>query len=120
MKTRRKAGGFTLVEIMIVVAIIGLLSAIALPNFVKSREISHRKVCISNLRQLETAVQSWAVEMRKNNDDPVDSNALFGNTNFIKNQVYCPAGGTYVYTVVGAPDHVYCTLRSTDGHSLGN
>ena len=50
-----KKAGFTLVEIMIVVAIIGLLAAIAIPNFVKARTASQKNACIANLKQLEGA-----------------------------------------------------------------
>jgi len=64
INTSRKAG-FTLVEIMIVVAIIGLLAAIAIPNFVKARTTSQMNACINNLRQIDGAKQQWALETKQ-------------------------------------------------------
>jgi len=118
MKLERRAAGFTLVEIMIVVAIIGLLASIAIPNFIHSREVSQRKACVGNLRQLEGAVQAWALEKRKYNGDAIDSAQLFGANNYIKSQPHCPGGGNYSYFNVGDPVHVSCTLSSLQGHTL--
>ena len=64
INTSRKAG-FTLVEIMIVVAIIGLLAAIAIPNFVKARNTSQANACINNMRQIDSGIQQWALENNK-------------------------------------------------------
>jgi prepilin-type N-terminal cleavage/methylation domain-containing protein len=74
-KTNRKSG-FTLVEIMIVVAIIGLLAAIAIPNFIRARTKSQQNACINNLRQLDGAKQQWALEEKKTSSDTPTSAQL--------------------------------------------
>jgi len=68
MKTQKQSG-FTLVEIMIVVAIIGLLAAIAIPNFVRARTTSQTNACISNLRIIDGGKGQWALEMHKQTSD---------------------------------------------------
>jgi prepilin-type N-terminal cleavage/methylation domain-containing protein len=109
--SRRSA--FTLVEIMIVVAIIGLLAAIAIPNFIKARELSQKNACINNLRQIDGAKNTWALEMKKvGTDSPGDSD-LFGTTLYVRSKPECPANGTYTLaTVVTKPT---CNIS---GHSL--
>ena len=90
-----RRGGFTLVEIMIVVAIIGLLAAIAIPNFVKARSYSQKNACIENMRQMFGAKATWALENKKTpSDTPADTD-LFGPTLYIREKPECPASGTY-------------------------
>lgn len=116
MKTKySRSAGFTLVEIMIVVAIIGLLAAIAIPNFVKARSLSQTNACIANLKQMDGAKATWAMEQKKNNSDTPNDTDLFGATAYIKDKPACPGGGTYTLTAVDSK--TTCSL-SASGHSL--
>ncbi len=73
--TNPRKAGFTLVEIMIVVAIIGLLASIAIPNFVRARSRAQTDGCLNNLRQIDAAKQQWALE---NGKSPADTPAWIG------------------------------------------
>ena len=98
INTSRKAG-FTLVEIMIVVAIIGLLAAIAIPNFVRARNSSQANACINNLRQVDAAIQQWALEYGKGDAaNPATDTQSGLIATFIKGSVLpaCPLAGTLV------------------------
>jgi prepilin-type N-terminal cleavage/methylation domain-containing protein len=99
-----RQNGFTLIEIMIVVAIIGMLAAIAIPNFAKARTEAQRTGCISNLQHIDGAIQVWALEQKKDADQPVTYADI---SSYLKNAVVCPSGGTsfadsYTITTVDA------------------
>ena len=99
-----QCGAFTLVEIMIVVAIIGMLATIAIPNYVKSRGTAQQTTCVSNLQHIDGAVQLWAMENKKDPDQAVSYADI---SDYLRNLVCCPAGGTsfadsYALTTVDA------------------
>ena len=108
--------GFTLVEIMIVVAIIGLLAAIALPNFVRARNTTQRNTCINQLRQIDGAKHQWALEYRKNDTDTPTQDAL---RVYIRGLLFpaCPGGGSYA---IGAMNINPVCSKSLGGHVLPN
>ena len=96
---------------MIVVAIIGILASIVIPNMVSSRKKAARQSCILTLKTLDGVKQQWAADMKKSdNDVPTDAD-LFGPDKYIEKAPVCPAGGTYSLNAVrdkptcSIPDH---------------
>jgi len=115
IKTNRKAG-FTLVEIMIVVAIIGLLAAIAIPNFVKARTTAQTNACINNLRQIDGAKEQWALETHKSSGAAAVNAEIDG---YIKGGApKCPATGTTAAYTYNAVDTNPSCAQSAAGHVL--
>ncbi|MCC6483204.1 MAG: prepilin-type N-terminal cleavage/methylation domain-containing protein [Armatimonadetes bacterium] len=112
-RIRKSRKGFTLIEIMIVVLIIGILLAIAVPNFIQARDSSRTKSCIANLKQIDSAKQQYAMDNRLAGTASVTSANLLGT--YIKGTAMpaCPGGGTYTIGTVDTDPT--CTVT---GHAL--
>jgi len=89
-KLTTKRGGFTLVEIMIVVAIIALLAAIAVPGFLRARKRSQASKIINDLRMIDSAMDQYAIETTKKSGDPID---ISDWTNYVKKDTVLYATG---------------------------
>ncbi|MEN6613114.1 MAG: prepilin-type N-terminal cleavage/methylation domain-containing protein [Armatimonadota bacterium] len=112
--TVKRRRGFTLIEIMIVVLIIGILLAIAIPNFMRARETSRAKSCCANLRQIETAKEQYAMDEKLSDGGiiPNDGADLWAEGAYIKEEPKCPSDGVYTVAPIGTP-------ASCDGNPTG-
>ncbi|MBX7245902.1 MAG: prepilin-type N-terminal cleavage/methylation domain-containing protein [Candidatus Sumerlaeaceae bacterium] len=115
---RRTAKGFTLVEIMIVVAIIGIIIAIAVPAFLRARENSRGRACQENLSKIDGAKEQYALEFNLSNgagvsfSDLINPGGAADGEGFLKREPECPAGGTYTEGNIGAEPT--CDIGSTN------
>lgn len=108
--------GFTLVEIMIVVTIIGLLLLVAIPNYAKNREVAARNTCVSNLRVIDTAKQLWGMESGHGSDDEPSWDDLVTNGQYLRIEPKCPANGNYEINTIG--EQPTCDLGGGTLHVL--
>jgi prepilin-type N-terminal cleavage/methylation domain-containing protein len=114
--TARKNRGFTLVEIMMVVMIIGFLLTIAVPNILKAREVSRRTTCQKTLKSIADAKEQWAMDTKAAPTDTPDDTDLYGSDKYLKQTPKCPSSGTYtIGTMEEAPT---CDRPASEGHAL--
>ena len=111
MRLNLRKDGYTLIEILIVVMIIGILLAIAVPSMFNASERARANACRANLRQIQAAKEQWAMA---NNQGPTATPAWDDLVpNFIQQQPSCPSGGTY--TIGNMSTNPTCNIT---GHSL--
>jgi len=117
MRARR---GFTLVEMMVVVALIGILTSIAIPNFIQAQQAASKNACISNLTQLDAALQMYFID-----NDPITNPATNLTTNLEAyimkpEKMKCPLdNSTYIFNTGGSTAPATATCPNTGlGHNL--
>lgn len=105
---KNNGSGFTLLETMITVAIVSLLAAMAIPNYVTAKTQSHSRTCIASLKQIENAKSVWAL----NNNQPDTATPTWEQLvpDYIKSRPTCPASGTY--TIADLNTNPSCTIAN--------
>lgn len=106
----KSRSAFTLVEIMIVMAILGIIIAIAMPAYIRAREVSRARACQANLAKIDGAIKWYAGEQKLDREDPVnlDDLVMENATGYLRSVPRCPSNGEYVLTIVG--ETPVCTI----------
>lgn len=110
--------GFTIIELLIVIAVIAVILAIAVPNYIRSREESHKNSCMFNMRQINFAIDQWVIENGITTGTVPSGSDEEDIYAFLKgSRPRCPGGGIYTIHTVGGAEQVTCSL-SDKGHKI--
>jgi type II secretory pathway pseudopilin PulG len=111
MKTVRATSSFTLVEVLLLFALVGLLLGVALPNSLRARKNADAHHCRANLEDIQYAIQSWVSTEDIGPEEKVTFEAI--RKYLDRGEISCPSGGQYIFSAVR--DTPSCTVK---GHSL--
>ena len=120
--TKRNRKGFTLVEMMIVVLIIGILVTIALPNFMKAREMAQARACAANMKTIQAALETYLMATRKGPDFTLSNDLIseLVTDGYLKVTPRCPAGGTYSLSGTAKSYEISCSVHNTLTNAMGS
>lgn len=99
-----------------VLLVLGILVAMAMPTWIKARENARQKGCVSNLKQITSAKEQWAMDTKASPTATPDPSDLYGPTLYVKYVPTCPSGGSYTVGDMSTP--VTCSRPESEGHVL--
>ena len=103
MQAMRRRRGFTLIEVMVVVLILGVLVGISVPNFLQARATAHTKTCVQALYEIQAAKEQWAMDKNEPATATPPATDLYGPGKYLKTQPKCPSDGAYIIGGVNTP-----------------